>query len=49
MTLAQAAAVLAAPPKWIQNALAQLGLPLTYPEGAMCRLGLARWRAIPLP
>jgi hypothetical protein len=42
MTLAQAAATLGTTPKWIQNALAQLRLPLVYGEVAMRRLDLAR-------
>jgi hypothetical protein len=41
MTLAHAARMLGLPPKWIQNALTQLGFPLAYPAPRIRQLGLA--------
>lgn len=42
MTLAQFAVAVGADPKWIQNAIVTLGLPLAYGEVEARRLGLAR-------
>ena len=42
MTLAAFAMLVGAPPKWCQNALAVLGLPLRYSAPAARTLGLAR-------
>ncbi|HYH80618.1 MAG TPA: hypothetical protein VEX86_12515 [Longimicrobium sp.] len=42
MTLAQFSIAVGAEPKWVQNAIAALGLPASYDETRARRLGLAR-------
>lgn len=42
MTLAQFSIAVGAEPKWVQNAVATLGLPLSYDDAQARRLGLAR-------